>query len=115
MKTRTNKLAATAAVAALALGAAGPAYAVSNQDGYSDDNSALLGGVQDQGGPGNKAGTGPETQAGGQAPSSTVNASNGQGSLPFTGVDLALIAGAGGLLLGAGLGMRRVTRAPHSA
>ena len=37
------------------------------------------------------------------------------GSLPFTGLDLALLAAAGGLLAAGGLGMRRLTRAPHSA
>ena len=39
----------------------------------------------------------------------------GGGSLPFTGLDIALLVGAGGLLVVAGLGMRRLTRAPRSA
>jgi hypothetical protein len=33
----------------------------------------------------------------------------GGGSLPFTGLDVALLVGAGGLLVVAGLGMRRLT------
>ena len=37
------------------------------------------------------------------------------GSLPFTGLDVALLAGAGGLLVAAGFGMRRLTRAPGRA
>ena len=36
------------------------------------------------------------------------------GSLPFTGLDIALLGAAGGLLAGAGLGMRRMMRAPDS-
>lgn len=36
------------------------------------------------------------------------NAAAGAGELPFTGLDLALVAGAGGLLLVGGLAMRRV-------
>jgi hypothetical protein len=32
------------------------------------------------------------------------------GTLPFTGLDLVLVVAAGGLLLGLGLGMRRLTR-----
>ena len=32
------------------------------------------------------------------------------GSLPFTGLDVVLVVAAGGLLLGLGLGMRRLTR-----
>jgi hypothetical protein len=40
---------------------------------------------------------------------------SGGGSLPFTGFDMALLAGAGGLLAAAGFGMRRLTRMPDSA
>jgi hypothetical protein len=36
------------------------------------------------------------------------------GSLPFTGLDLALLAMAGGVLVVVGVGMRRLTRAPES-
>ena len=34
----------------------------------------------------------------------------GGGELPFTGLDVALVLGAGALLLGLGMGMRRLTR-----
>jgi hypothetical protein len=34
----------------------------------------------------------------------------GGGELPFTGLDVALVLGAGALLLGLGVGMRRLTR-----
>jgi hypothetical protein len=40
---------------------------------------------------------------------------SGSGSLPFTGLDVALLAGAGLLLAGAGFTMRRITRAPNQA
>jgi hypothetical protein len=35
--------------------------------------------------------------------------------LPFTGLDIGLLAGAGGLLLVVGLGMRRITRPAESS
>jgi hypothetical protein len=62
------------------------------------------------------SGTGGQVQAQVDDPSSTPVAStdSGGGSLPFTGLDLALLAGAGVVLVGAGIGMRRLTRAPSS-
>jgi hypothetical protein len=39
----------------------------------------------------------------------------GGGELPFTGLDLALVIGAGALLLGLGVGMRRLTRPSREA
>jgi hypothetical protein len=39
-----------------------------------------------------------------------ATAAKSSGSLPFTGLDLVLVVAAGGLLLGLGLGMRRLTR-----
>jgi hypothetical protein len=78
----------------LALTLSSTALAQSSVDGYSDQ----AGQIQSQvtgGGPGGGGG--------------------GDSSLPFTGLDVALLAGAGGLLVAAGLGMRRLTRAPGSA
>ena len=51
------------------------------------------------------------------APAATNNVddSDDGDELPFTGLDLALLAGAGGMLLALGLGMRRLTRSPESA
>lgn len=40
-----------------------------------------------------------------------ATADEGGGNLPFTGLDLALIVAAGGVLLMLGLGIRRATRA----
>jgi hypothetical protein len=39
----------------------------------------------------------------------------GGGELPFTGLDVALVIGAGALLLGLGVGMRRLTRPSREA
>jgi hypothetical protein len=55
-------------------------------------------------------GSGSDAAAGGGGDTVAVsdNAAAGAGELPFTGLDLALVAGAGGLLLVGGLAMRRV-------
>ena len=46
---------------------------------------------------------------------STKAASSGGSDLPFTGLDLGLMAAAGVAIGGMGLGMRRLTRRPDSA
>ena len=48
-----------------------------------------------------------------QPPDTTTErrTSSGGGDLPFTGLDVALIVAAGGVLLAMGLGMRRLSRA----
>jgi hypothetical protein len=86
----------TSLVVACALGLAlcGTALAQSSVDGYNEPGGQI------------------QTQIGGSGGSGS-NASGG--SLPFTGLDVALLVGAGGLLLVAGFGMRRLTRAPNSA
>ena len=79
------RLASLLAVVVLMLALAAPAVAqTSSQDGYNDTAGLV------------------QTQTGG---------GGGGSSLPFTGLDALLIAGAGALLVGAGLGMRRLTRA----
>lgn len=50
----------------------------------------------------------------GDAPAATAQTPDDGDELPFTGLDLALLAGAGGMLLALGLGMRRLTRSPES-
>jgi hypothetical protein len=51
-----------------------------------------------------------------QQPVATNSSGGGSGgSLPFTGLDVVLLVGAGGVLVLAGLGMRRLTRSPSSA
>ena len=54
-------------------------------------------------------GSGVAPGAGGGSGGNTAPAAANSGSgLPFTGLDVALLAGAGTLLLGAGVGMRRL-------
>jgi hypothetical protein len=72
------------------------AQAQSSLEGYNDEAGQVQNTVQ---------GNGPG--------SATVSDSGG--SLPFTGLDIALIAAAGGLLGAGGLAMRRLARAPESA
>lgn len=99
MRTITTVIAALALVLALAT----TAYAQSSIQGYNDRAGQIQNDV-DQGG----GDVTSPVSAGGSA-------GGGGGSLPFTGLDIALLLGAGGILVAAGLGMRRLTRAPGSA
>jgi hypothetical protein len=90
------------AVTVVALALATSAFAQSSQDGYSDNKGQIQAQV-DSGGP----------SGGGTTPVATSN--DGGGTLPFTGLDVAILAAAGGVLTAAGLGMRRLTRAHGSA
>ena len=81
----------------LCLAFATTAFGQSSVDGYND-----IGGQVQSGVGGSGSGTPPTTTTSG-------------GSLPFTGLDVALFAGAGGLLLLAGVGMRRLTRSTGTA
>lgn len=94
-----SKIRVVGAICALALAGVAPAAAnaqTAAQEGY--DESGLLGSV-DQGGGGT-----PEA----------VNATNsgGTGSLPFTGLDVAILLALGGTAAGAGYAMRRTLRNP---
>jgi hypothetical protein len=93
-------LTAAALLAAMAM----PASAQTSLDAYNDSGGQTQGQV---GGIG-------DTAQGGQSPT-TVSAEDDGGALPFTGADLALLLGAGVLLALAGVGMRRLTRAPGTA
>jgi hypothetical protein len=56
----------------------------------------------------NISGGGP-TAGGPTASNSTAAPNNGPGSLPFTGMDLAVVAGAALLMIGAGFTLRRLS------
>jgi hypothetical protein len=96
-----KKLLAVVAATALLAFAAPAAFAGSGTEGYGGSN--VVAGLE-QGGGGD---TGAPVQA---APVQAA-ASEG-GSLPFTGADLGVLAVAGGLLLGLGLGLRKLTHRP---
>jgi hypothetical protein len=89
----------TFVVLVLALALASTAVAqTSSQDGYSDDAGQVQ--SQVQGG-----------QEGASAPTGNAQAQE-EGGLPFTGLDLGLLVGAGCALVVVGFGMRRLARAP---
>jgi hypothetical protein len=90
---------------ALILALATTAYGQSSVQGYNDQGGQIQSTV-DQGGGGG---------GGGLAGTTTTTTADDGGSLPFTGLDVALLAAAGGVLAAAGLGMRRLTRAPGTA
>lgn len=98
----------------VALSMTSVAFAQSSVDGYSPDDGAVQnqieGNDEDSGTPANT--TQPNDESG--SPSAAAAPSNDSGSLPFTGLDLALLAGAGAVLLGLGLGMRHLTRSPDA-
>jgi hypothetical protein len=102
MRLRNTTVGAVLCIALLAF--AGPAFAASSaEDSYSEP----AGSVQQQLDP-----RGDDNHS--VPPSSTTerhgtNASNN--SLPFTGLDIALVVAAGGVLLAMGLGIRRLSRA----
>jgi hypothetical protein len=86
------------AILVLALVLAAPAFAQpSSQDGYTDQAGQVQAQVDEES----------------SAPVAATGSGGGGGGLPFTGLDVALIAGAGVLLVGAGIGMQRLTRAPR--
>jgi hypothetical protein len=103
MQTQLKRtLAAAIAVMALVFPAAAFAQQ-SAQDAYKPQGQIEQDVEGDQGGVGGSSGAGGGS---GQQPASA--AANSGSGLPFTGMDVALLAGAGALLLGAGVGMRRL-------
>lgn len=86
----------------IALLAPSAAFAQSSGEAYGGDNSVVAGLEQGGGGGGGGGGSTTPTQTSG-------------GSLPFTGADLGVVAAAGGLLLGLGFGLRRLTHRPSQA
>ena len=99
MKTKTMMAVMAALLLTLALASA--AFAQSSQDGYIQEGPSVV--DQTSGNGDNPPGNPPNND----------NASGGE--LPFTGLDLGLVAVAGASLMLLGVGMRRLTRAPDSA
>ena len=99
MRHHTKKLTLLLALCAT-MALAGPAWGQNTQsgdDGYRNAGENLAGALQ---GGGDDDGTAADTSG---------------GSLPFTGMDIALIFGVGGVLMAVGLGTRRLTRHPDAA
>jgi hypothetical protein len=93
MKDRMKTLTFLVALFAVTLTLAGSAMAGTSSDPYLNAAGQVQAQVQGNG---------------------TEQASSG-GSLPFTGLDIALVAGGGLLLLGAGFAMRRLAPGTRSA
>lgn len=98
--TRFKKLFAVLGVAALLALSAPAAFAQSGSEGYGGSN--VVAGLEQGGG----------DDSGGPTGGPTAAATDEGGSLPFTGADLGVLAAAGGLLLGLGFGLRRLTHRP---
>ena len=103
MNTMNRKLTALLAGLVLAMAFAGPAFGQSTLDGYSEEGGVVESQVEND----------PVAGGGGDGGGSAGDGDEGS-SLPFTGLDLALIAGSGLLLVGAGVGMRVMTRGPQA-
>jgi hypothetical protein len=99
---KVKKIIATAGAIALLAPSAAFAASGSEEGGYAGSNDVVAGLEQGSGG-GNGGGASPTTSG------------NAGGSLPFTGSDLSVIVGAGGMLLGLGFGLRRLTHRPTRA
>ena len=98
MKNSRRNIVAIVALVLLSMTLVAPAaFGQSSRDGYVEQGPSTLNQV------GGGGGDPPQTQA-----------SSG-GELPFTGLDVGLIAIAGVSLLAMGFAMRRLTRAPDSA
>lgn len=103
---RLRRLVALAALSLTLLPATAIAQTPSD-DGYEADGPTVQNQIE-SGGPGGspESGTNPSASAG------SGSDGNEKAGLPFTGLDLGLLVGAGVLLVGLGAGMRLVLRLP---
>ena len=94
-----------ASIAALCLLVPGAAMAQSSSlEGYSEPRAEIEGSSTSGGDPGDRSGGDP-----------VAATADETGSLPFTGLDLGLMAAGGVVLAGMGFGMRRLSQAPDAA
>ena len=103
----SKKFLAGAISAIMLLGAPSAMAATSAQTGYSKPGGIVQSTI-DNGGDNHNPGAVVEHSSPSPA---GVTETQSSGSLPFTGLDVVLVAAAGGLLLGLGVAMRRLTRA----
>lgn len=103
---RISKKILAGSISAMMLLAAPPAFGVTSaQSAYSKPGGIVETTITNHGGKGHNPGAVISTPEHNTPAKSAAN-----GTLPFTGLDLVLVVAAGGLLLGLGLGMRRLTR-----
>ena len=112
MRNSLKNIVALVAMLLLSLALTAPAaFGQSSRDAYVEPGPATLdrvpGGTNGGSAPGANGGSVPGAQA--------QQAQASEGELPFTGLDVALIAAAGVSLLLMGFAMRRLTRAPDAA
>jgi hypothetical protein len=103
----TKKLVAGTVSAALLLGAPSAFAETSSQAGYSKPGGTVQAQIS------NSPGSSTSTPVASTPEKVTQAKSSAQ--LPFTGLDLAFVVGAGGLLLALGFGMRRLSRSTDLA
>jgi hypothetical protein len=94
--------------AVMFLGAPSAMAAPSAQSGYSKPGGIIQTEIDNGGGDHNPAAVTENSTPGGVTETHS-------GSLPFTGLDVVLVAAAGGVLLALGLGMRRLARSSSVA
>jgi hypothetical protein len=102
----TKKFLAASISAALLVGAPSAFAQTSAQQAYSTPGGTVQTTIQN-GGHDNNPGHASSTPV--RTPE-RITQSKSSGSLPFTGLDIALVVAAGGILLALGLGMRRLSR-----
>ena len=100
--TQIKKILAVASIATMLIGPATAFGAQSSDESYGGPANVISG--LEQGGGG-----------GGGDESPPVKTQSQGGNLPFTGADLGVLAAAGGLLVGFGFGLRRLTHRPSQA
>lgn len=104
-----KRLALLLAVVAVACFAGAPAYGQSAVgDAYGGNGGGIVGAVGNGGN--NGGGGGGNAPVSAPAPAAQVQVASESGSLPFTGLDLGLLAIGGIVLVGVGVGLRRFAR-----
>jgi hypothetical protein len=106
-------LAGVLAVVASAILVPSAAFAQSSTEGYGGDNR--IAGLEQSGGGGGNGPAESNSSPKASSPSNTVTKSSGEGTLPFTGADLGIVAAAGAMLFGFGFGLRRLAHPPTQA
>jgi len=104
-----KRLALIMAVVAVVFTSAAPAFAASSVgDAYGGNGGGILGAVENGGG--NSGGNGGGTSPASSSAPEAVKVTSSESTLPFTGLDLGLLAVGGIALVGVGVGLRRFAR-----